>query len=455
MKPLNTASLADFLEETTKPLPPGAKSVTELIDTDLREYSMYVLENRALPSLVDGLKPVQRKIIYVTDKVAKKEFKKIAELAASLASMANYHHGEASASSATVLMGAEYANNVCLIEGKGLFGSRLVPEAAAPRYIFGRMSKNYEKYFKDDDIAPIHPDVDNPEPAYYLPIIPWVLVNGAKGIAVGFAVEIQPRNPKDLVKACIHVLEKNTPPKNPVPWFWNFNGEYGFDDERKTHFCRGKFEWTKKNKIMITELPIDVSRESYVKFLCDLEDENKIQNFEDHCAKAGFKFEITVNPQQRAVIEKKGEIAYFKLQKYLNENINVISQEGKLKQYDAAPALIQDFVHHRLGFYQKRIDTKLKELQERIDFLEDLNVFVKLVLDDKIRFKNRKKDQIIADCLSLKVMFADRHITRQIQTLTEESIAENRADIKNLQEELAYYKKITPKELYLKELREL
>merc|ERR1711974_191901 len=95
---------------------------------------------------------------------------------------------------------------------------------AAPRYIFSRVSENFEKYFKDSEVCPKNSDPDNPEPQHYLPLIPWVLVNGVKGIAVGFATDIMPRDPNDLAKV-MRCLASGKTSHNPLtPKYPDFSG---------------------------------------------------------------------------------------------------------------------------------------------------------------------------------------------------------------------------------------
>ncbi|MBT6072286.1 MAG: DNA topoisomerase, partial [Euryarchaeota archaeon] len=159
-------------------------NVTQLIDNQYKDYSKYVLYSRAIPHLIDGLKPSQRKILYTALKTAKNGRIKTASLSGNTISTANYHHGDASLNEAITKMVQSHSNNISLLQGEGSFGSRLVPDAAAPRYTYVKMSDNFDKFFADTMVADRAIDPEDPEPAFYLPIIPWVLVNGVKGIAV-------------------------------------------------------------------------------------------------------------------------------------------------------------------------------------------------------------------------------------------------------------------------------
>ena len=185
-------------------------NITQLIDTQYKDYAKYVLYSRAIPHMIDGLKPSQRKILYTALKTAKGARIKTASLSGNVISQANYHHGDASLNEAITKMVQPFVNNVPLLRGHGSFGSRLVPEAAAARYTYVQTHTNFEQYFADTMVTETSVDPEDPEPAFYLPIIPWVLVNGIKGIAVGFATEIQPHDPKELAKLCsAHLSGKN------------------------------------------------------------------------------------------------------------------------------------------------------------------------------------------------------------------------------------------------------
>ena len=189
----------------------NSKTIEQLIDDDYYGYAKYVIESRAIPSYIDGFKPVQRKVLYVVRKTAPVNGpkKKISDIAGSMSSMANYHHGSASAEDASSRMAQTFNNNVPLVTGHGSFGSRLVPEPSAPRYIFGTLSPEFDKWFSDEEVCPPNPEPDSPEPAHYLPLIPWVLVNGSSGMAVGFATNILPHAPADIAKLCHDCLRSS------------------------------------------------------------------------------------------------------------------------------------------------------------------------------------------------------------------------------------------------------
>ena len=169
------------------------KTVTEYLDQDYGNYAKYVIEHRAIPSVIDGFKPTQRKIIYIAAKVWKGNSDKplkIFQLGGKVASDANYHHGDASLSSAIIGMAQSFKNSMPLLEEIGQFGSLRSPEAGAPRYISTKLNSNFKLLYKDFELLESrYEEGIEIEPDFFLPIIPTVLLNGSSGIAVGFATD--------------------------------------------------------------------------------------------------------------------------------------------------------------------------------------------------------------------------------------------------------------------------
>ena len=187
------------------------KSVSQFLDQDYAAYGMYTLENRAIPSVIDGFKPTQRKIIFIADKVWKGSNDKplkIFQLGGRIAADAHYHHGDGSLNGAIIGMAQSFKNSLPLLDEVGQFGSLRSPEAGAPRYISTKLTPNFRLLYKDFELLTSQIEEGNEiEPKYFLPIIPTVLLNGSSGIAVGFATNILNRNPAQLIEACTKVLD--------------------------------------------------------------------------------------------------------------------------------------------------------------------------------------------------------------------------------------------------------
>ncbi|EFX0167372.1 DNA topoisomerase, partial [Shigella sonnei] len=199
------------------------RDLKSIIDNEALAYAMYTVENRAIPNMIDGFKPVQRFVIARALDLArgnKDKFHKLASIAGGVADL-GYHHGENSAQDAGALMANTWNNNFPLLDGQGNFGSRTVQKAAASRYIFARVSKNFYSVYKDTEYAPVHQDKEHIPPAFYLPIIPTVLLNGVSGIATGYATYILPHSVSSVKKAVLQALQgkKVTKPKVEFPEF--------------------------------------------------------------------------------------------------------------------------------------------------------------------------------------------------------------------------------------------
>ena len=168
------------------------RTITSFLENEVREYAKDVIENRAIPSVIDGLKPTARKVVYIANKKWKtlsEKPMKVFQLTGAVAEQAYYHHGDASLNSTIVNMAQRFKNNMPLLEDIGQYGTLRSPYAGAPRYISTRLSSNFRLIYKDFDLLENQVDEGNViEPKYFLPIIPACIVNGSSGIAVAFAI---------------------------------------------------------------------------------------------------------------------------------------------------------------------------------------------------------------------------------------------------------------------------
>lgn len=419
-----------------------------------KSFAMYTVESRAIPNMIDGLKPVQRFYLYSSILNSKRDFKKVSAVAGIISDY-GYNHGEASAAGAGQLMAATWNNNICLVEGRGSFGTRLVQEAGAARYVYTRLHENFDKYIRDVDLAPAHDDPEHEPPAFYLPVIPLVLANGTKGIATGFATNILPRSKESLCASVREYLSSgNISTRLPVS-FPEFNGHVEYDAEADRHIVYGKFHKNTKTQLTITEVPYGYDRESYVKVLDALEDSGDIVSYEDSCDKNGFRFEVKLKQTGSSAWNNSKIVSKFKLSKPLSENLTVIDQDGKLREYNDERDLIRDFVDYRLGILQKRIEMRREEAQEDLRWLNVKMQFIQAVLDDRIVFKNRKKkdvgNQILQNTHAIENDI-DRLLRINIMSLTDEMVKELAKEIKSTQAELNFWNKTTPKKQFESDL---
>jgi DNA gyrase/topoisomerase IV subunit A len=407
------------LEMFTEELKGNNYPISKVAANEWKSFAMYTVESRAIPNMIDGLKPVQRFYLYSSLLNSKKDFKKVSAVSGIISDY-GYNHGESSAAGAGQLMAAEWNNNICLIEGRGSFGTRLVQEAGAARYVYSRVHDNFNKYIKDIDLAPIHEDPEHEPPSFYLPILPLVLVNGTKGIATGFATNILPHNPKDLKKACIQYLDKGKITTKPKVMFPDFKGTVEQSKEDPTKYVSyGIFKRSGKTGVSITEVPYGFDREGYVKVL-DKWTDTKL-------------------------------ITKFKLSKPFAQNLTVIDFDGKLREYTDARDLVKDFCDYRLGILQQRIDARIKEFNEEVRWLNVKMEFIQANIDDQIVYKNNTKDQVVNQIMQETSALGgdtNRLLALSFLNATNEEIVKLKKQIEESKTTLSFWQSTTPQEQF-------
>jgi len=268
-------------------------SYIEFINKQLKEFSRYNVQ-RAVPNLMDGLKPGQRKVLFSCFKKKLHDEIKVAQLAGYVSENSGYHHGEASLNGTMIGMAQDYVgtSNFNLLYPAGSFGSRMGggkdmktgDDAAAARYIFTYLSNACRKMFNDLDKPLLKYQSEEGamiEPTYYLPVMPTILVNGVQGIGTGYSSTIPCYNPIDILDNQERFI-KGEPMIDMIPWYRGYNGRI----EKVAH---QKFitigNWSKigKNKIRINEIPVGTNKcksfKSYLEFLNTLlSDDSKKQH---------------------------------------------------------------------------------------------------------------------------------------------------------------------------------
>lgn len=425
--------------------------IENFIDNEYKEFAKYVLDTRAIPNVIDGFKSAQRKAIYTAHTYNKNKSTTTAALSGQVILSANYHHGDASIQDVISNLAADWNNNVTLVSGEGNFGSRLVTQAAAARYTEVKISPNFEKYFSDFEITEKNPDPENPEPAFYLPTIPWVLVNGIKGIAVGFACNIQPYNPDDLANACIEYLKGNKIPKLK-PYYKNFTGNIYYDNAKEKWVAQGVYKLKGQN-LIITDLPPGIDRESYINHLNKLEDsaKNPMVRYVDKSSH-GFCFDITL---KNGIKLSEAEILkIFKLESYLNENITTIDEHGHLALFDSPEDLLKHFVDYRLSKYPERYVQYVKRDSLLIEKCSAKLKFISLVLDGTISLNTKTKDNLKAEILKhVNHEYLDDCLNLKAYHFCQDEIDNLTTNIKKLESDIVKWTNIDIKQQYINELK--
>lgn len=418
-----------------------------------RDFSLYTIENRAIPSLVDGFKPVQRFIMYSALKNAKDRMLKVSALAA--VAEYGYHHGDAPAQDAARAMAADWCNNQPFLLGDGNFGDRLVNEPAAPRYVFAKVNPEFFKLYKDFDLCPTHEDEEHIPPAYYLPIIPTVLLNGISGIATGYATDILPYSVADVSKLCkLYVAGKDISTTEIHPTFYGFKGQV-VPNDKGGYDQIGTYELIGKTTMVITEVPFKFQRETYIKVLDDLEEAGLILGYDDQCDDSGFKFRVNL---KRGMDTKKPDdlIKMFKLRASVSQNLVVLDQNRKLRKFDTVQELIKEFCDFRMPFYAERIRVRLADATKRRAIAIAKIKFIQMVLDNKLVFKGKSKVELtdeLAQKFDLELI--PYLLGMDFYALTQDEIKKQMETAKALDTEQNYWKMATPEDQFQKDLKEL
>lgn len=441
------------------------RKVSDFLNTELRDYSMDVIENRAIPSVIDGLKPTARKVVYIADKVWKtgtEKPMKVFQFVGKMAADAYYHHGDASANSVVTGMGQDFKNSLALLEGIGQYGSLRSTEAGAPRYIATKLSKNFRNLYKDFEL--LENQIDEGveiEPKFFLPIVPTVMLNGTSGIAIGFASNILNRNPMDVVDNCISYL-KGKKVKELKPWLSEFSGEWIRDVENnKKWTMRGRYEISdKKPEIHVTELPPTIEFEKYESYLDDLVDKKIIRDYDNNSASGVdyvLKFKKDEFDKFISNIDKLEKT--LKINDYVTENFTTLDENGKLKIFNSVEDILVYFVEFRLEYYQKRKDFYIDKYNKELRELCWRAKFIKSIIDKKLVVNNTPKENIVSWLEDNKFEKIDDSynylLNMPIYSLTKEKYEDLLNKAKEKKSQIEEFEKKEIKDMYLEDLQEL
>ena len=376
--------------------------------------------NRSIPSIVDGLKPSTRKILYGT--ILKKLFTpkdemKVAQIAGFISEKTEYHHGEASLHGAIIGMAQNFlgSNNINLLFPSGQFGTRLMggKDAASPRYIFTYLAELTRTIFRAED-DPILNYLDDDgaivEPEWYCPIIPMILVNGTEGIGTGFSTSVPQFNPLDIVEN-IKLLMNNKAPKQLKPFYRNFNGT--IEMIKPTQFLmKGCYHKIDNETIIITELPVGTWTTPYKEFLekkSEKKTDKKVKNTLIESYKANNDddrvcFTIKMDSDVLNKLELTDKIWHkLKLQQTISmTNMHLHDDQGRIKKYNNPLEILIEFYETRLMMYTKRKEFMIGKLNKELDIIKWKKLFIEAVLEGKIIIYKQKKVSIIEKLVELK-----------------------------------------------------
>ena len=429
-----------------------------------REYATYVMEQRAIPNITDGLKLSQRIALWLLKDQAKTV--KTAGLVGRMMESNLYVHGDAAAGDLIGRLAAPYLNNHCLIQGEGAFGTRTAPleGIGAPRYTEVKRSKfSEQELYVDLGICPMRDNYDGSKqmPRTFLPRIPLILLNGVNGIAIGFANKILPRDLDELREAVIEVLKTGKTTKPLMPTFCMYQCDVTRDHGNSNKFyMRGTVDILNTTTVKITELPPGKSLDTVKAKLIQLEDDKKISSFVDNSTD---RINITVKMSRAALAKKTADslVVMFGLVQPETENLTVLDPSGLcVTKYTNAQDIVVDFVNWRLEYYKTRYLHLLSAEYQRLEFWE---VFLSCfsAIDGKrslatsisgIKSKSSMKESVIESAQALGLEpdpeqpispnVIERVVSLPVYKFTKEGQAEAKKNIKNTKSLIKEYEAI-------------
>lgn len=376
--------------------------INNFINEELILFSM--ADNiRSLPSVLDGFKPGQRKVLYGCFKKRLTQEMKVAQLAGYIGEQTGYHHGETSLMQTIIGLAQNFigSNNLNLLKPNGGFGTRAAggKDYSAARYIFTELNEITHKVFNPADNALytyVQDDEQTVEPEWYLPVIPMLLVNGSEGIGTGWSTNIPCFNPVDLV-ANIRRLMAGQELEELVPWFRGWTGEIEKVDNTKFKL-KGILEEVDEKTLEILEIPVKTWTNNMKEFLLDALNNDKnpwIRDMEEQHTLT-LRFVIKLTEQEMAKTRQIGFLERFKLTASVNlSNMVAFDPLGRIKKYDNPNEILREFYFVRLEFYQKRKDHMSNELQKILVKLGEQARFIKMIIDKKLSISNRKRAELV------------------------------------------------------------
>ncbi|ABQ57180.1 TPA: DNA topoisomerase IV subunit A [Legionella pneumophila] len=372
------------------------KPLTEFTEKAYLDYSMYVILDRALPSIADGLKPVQRRIVYAMSELGLKataKYKKSARTVGDV--LGKFHpHGDSACYEAMVLMAQPFSYRYPFVDGQGNWGSPDDPKSfAAMRYTEARLSL-YADVLLGELLQGTVDWVDNfdgtlQEPALLPARLPNILLNGATGIAVGMASDILPHNLTEVANACIHLLDN---PQADIKTICEYIKGPDFPTEAEiispSETIRAMYESgngsikmraiyaQEKQNIVITALPYQVSGARVMEQIALQMQQKKLPMVEDLRDESDHE-----HPTRLVIIPRSNRVDIESLMSHLfattdlersyRVNFNMIGLDGK-PRVKGLLAILTEWLEFRLTTVKRRLQFRLEKVLERIHILEGL-----------------------------------------------------------------------------------
>ena len=430
-----------------------------------RELSLFSLADnvRSIPSVVDGLKPSQRKILFGCFKRNLVGEVKVAQLSGYVAEHAAYHHGEQSLNATIVGMAQNFvgSNNVNLLQPIGQFGTRLMggADAASPRYIFTSLDPLTRLLFHPDDDALLEYLVDDGariEPRYYVPVLPLVLVNGSSGIGTGWSTAIPSYHPKDIIAVLRAKLSGGEEIPPLLPWFRGFTGSVFAKDD--THIVTSGVATVDADTqtVTVTDLPIGTWTQTFKEMLETASD--TVESFENASTDTHVHFVIrlTASATEKVRADPAAVTKMLKLETtFTTSNMHVFDASGKIRKFANAEAIIDAFVPVRMDMYAQRHAHLMRVLSDEVELLTNKARFIDMVISGELTVA-QPAAALVAQLQSLGFARLDADfdylLSIPIRALTAERVEALRNAIAAKTAELEHLRSQTPVTLWLKDL---
>lgn len=452
------------------PTSDGALAISDFVRSDLVHFSHYNLQ-RAIPSVVDGLKVSQRKILFGCFKrrLFKEEIR-VAQLAGYVSEHAAYHHGEASlcATITGMAQGFVGANNVPLLEALGQFGSRLSggDDAASARYIYTRLSRAASLLLPAEDVSVLRylrEEGEDIEPAAYAPILPLVLLNGAEGIGTGFSTSIPSFRPLEVlqrVKERVSGAASADSPWDPLPFYEGFVGGIvadGRDWHSEGLFARSALS---ELQVFIAELPVGAWTSPYIEFLDGLVDKGVLLKYEDASTDTRVSLTLHFPPGAPPPAEDAALIKLLKLSRKISgSNMHLLEATGGVRRYESAAAIVEAFLPHRTAMYEARRAALIADAEAAQLRAQAQAHFVHLIISRVLEVMGRAEAEVCAE-LHLKNFVQleggfEYLLRMPMRSLTAEHALALQQEAQRLEGVVRQLRETSASDMWLADLREL
>jgi topoisomerase-4 subunit A len=433
-------------------------------------YSKYIIQERALPDIRDGLKPVQRRILYAMNKDGNtydKQFRKSAKSVGNV--MGNFHpHGDSSIYEALVRMSQDWKLRAPLIEMHGNNGSIDNDPAAAMRYTEARLSKLAGEMLRDLDKETVDMVLNFDDTEYEPTVLPAhfpnLLVNGATGISAGYATDIPPHNLGEVIDALIYLLAH---PKASLDDLMGFvkgpdfptggiiQGVDGikaaYKNGRGRIVVRSKTEILKlkggKSQIQVSEIPYEVNKASLVKKIDEIrlnKDVAGIVEVRDESDRDGLSIAIELSKDANV----NGILAYLlkKTDLQVTYNFNMVAIHNLRPERVGLKTALEAFLDHQVDIITKRTSYDLRKAQERQHIVTGL-IKALSILDEvitTIRGSKDRKDakQNLVDQFDFTLAQAEAIVTLQLYRLTNTDVTQLQAEFEELSKKIEHFNAI-------------